>query len=87
MLDGLFVASLISTCIQAIKEAKQPTIPAENWANKELYHKDLMSDISMEQLFAPSMWAICLSSAILSSCARSKTLSAFIYLLLSKLST
>lgn len=50
MLDGLFVASLIGTCVQAIKESCQPKIPAENWANKELYHKDLMSGISGEQL-------------------------------------
>ena len=26
--------------LQAIKEARQPVIPAENWANKDLYHKD-----------------------------------------------
>ena len=50
MLDGLFIASIIGTCVQAIKEARQPKIPAENWANKELYHKDLMSDMSSEQL-------------------------------------
>lgn len=50
MLEGLFIASLFSTFAQAIKEAKRPQIPAENWANKELYYKDLMSDISNEQL-------------------------------------
>lgn len=50
MFDGLFIASLIGTCVQAIKEVKEPTIPAENWANKELYHKDLMSGMSGEQL-------------------------------------
>lgn len=49
MFGGLFVASLICTCCQAIKEACEPTIPAENWANKELYHKDLMAGISVEQ--------------------------------------
>ena len=49
MLHGLFIASLIGTCYQAIKEAFEPTIPAENWANKELYHKDLMSGMSAEQ--------------------------------------
>lgn len=48
--DGLFFASFIGTCAQAIKEARQPVIPAENWNNKELYHKDLMSGISEEQL-------------------------------------
>lgn len=48
--DGLFIASFIGTCAQAIKEARQPVIPAENWNNKELYHEDLMSGISEEQL-------------------------------------
>lgn len=49
MLDGLFIVSLISSCYQAIKEKLEPTIPAENWANKELYHQDLMSGVSVEQ--------------------------------------
>lgn len=50
MFDGLFYASFIGTCVQAINEARQPVIPAENWANKELYHEDLMSGVSGEQL-------------------------------------
>ena len=49
MLDGLFIVSLVTTCIQAIKEKYQPTIPAENWANKELYHKDMMNNVPIEQ--------------------------------------
>ena len=49
MLDGLFIASLISSLYQGIKESLEPTIPAENWANKELYHKDLMNGVSAEQ--------------------------------------
>ena len=49
MLDGLFIASLIGSCVQLIKETFEPTIPAENWANKELYHKDIMSGVSAEQ--------------------------------------
>ena len=49
MLHGLFIASLIYTCVQAIKEACEPVIPAENWANKELYHKDLMNGVPAEQ--------------------------------------
>ena len=49
-LDGLFIVSLIGTCVQAVNEARQPEIPAENWNNKELYHEDLMSGISGEQL-------------------------------------
>ena len=49
MLDGLFIASLIGSCYQTIKEMFEPTIPAENWANKDLYHKDLMAGVSVEQ--------------------------------------
>lgn len=49
MLDGLFIASLIGTCYQAIKEYCQPVIPAENWANKELIHKDRMAGISEKE--------------------------------------
>ena len=49
MLDGLFIASLIASGYQAIKEGLEPTIPAENWANKELYHQDLMNGVSVEQ--------------------------------------
>lgn len=49
MLEGLFVASLICTCSQLIKESCQPTIPAENWANKELYYKDMMDGVPIEQ--------------------------------------
>lgn len=51
MMFGLFaIASIICTGVQAIKEACEPTIPAENWANKELYHKDLMNGVPMEQI-------------------------------------
>ena len=49
MLKGLFLFSLISTCVEAVKEACAPTIPAENWANKDLYHQDLMAGVSIEQ--------------------------------------
>lgn len=49
MFDGLFIASLITSCAQGIKEKLEPTIPAENWANKELYHQDLMNGVSVEQ--------------------------------------
>ena len=54
MLEGLFIASLIGTVYQAIKEARQPTIPAENWSNKELIHKDRMSGVS-EKEFARNL--------------------------------
>lgn len=49
MFDGLFIASIIATIVQGVKEKFEPTIPAENWANKELYHKDLMNGIPIEQ--------------------------------------
>lgn len=44
---GLF--SIFSTAKQTIKESLEPTIPAENWANKELYHQDLMKGMSAEE--------------------------------------
>lgn len=49
MLGGLFTASLIATCCQLIKEKLEPEIPAENWANYDLYHKDMMDGMSAEQ--------------------------------------
>ena len=33
-----------------IKEKCEPTIPAENWANKDLYQKDMMSGMSQKEL-------------------------------------
>lgn len=42
MLHGLFLASLISTCYQAIKDAFITPIPAEKWENKDLIHRDIM---------------------------------------------
>lgn len=51
MLGGLFIASLIGTATQAIKEAREPVIPAENWANKDLINKDRASGISDKQFF------------------------------------
>lgn len=49
MLHGLFIASLIITGYQLIKEACEPTVPAENWTNKELYHQDMMNGVSVEE--------------------------------------
>lgn len=49
MFDGLFIASLITTCIQGIKEKLEPTIPAENWSNYDLYRQDMMDGVSIEQ--------------------------------------
>jgi len=44
---GIF--SIVSSIGRAIKEAAEPEIPAENWANKELYHQDIMNGVSAEQ--------------------------------------
>jgi hypothetical protein len=49
MFDLLFAVSIIGTIAQVVKEARTTTIPAENWANKELYHKDIMNGVSVEQ--------------------------------------
>lgn len=49
MFDGLLIASLLGAIVDGIKTAFVPTIPAENWANKELYYKDLMDGVSAEQ--------------------------------------
>lgn len=49
MVHGFLIASIISTCYQGVKNLFESTIPAENWGNRELYHKDLMSGVSVEQ--------------------------------------
>lgn len=49
MFGLLGLVSILGTGYQLIKEACEPTIPAENWANKELYHQDLMNGVSVEQ--------------------------------------
>lgn len=50
MLDLLLMIPIIGSTVQAIKNACATTIPTENWENRELYHKDLMSGMSDEQL-------------------------------------
>lgn len=50
MLHGLFIASLVSNCYQAIKDAFSPVVPAENWANKDLIHKDRMNGMSEKEI-------------------------------------
>jgi len=49
MFDLLFIVSIVGSAVQLVKETCTPTIPAENWANKELYHKDIMDGVSIEQ--------------------------------------
>lgn len=49
MFDLLFVVSIAGTIVQVVKEACEKSVPAENWANKELYHKDIMDGVPIEQ--------------------------------------
>lgn len=41
--------SLLGTLLEGIKESAEPTIPAENWANKDLIYQDRMKGISEEE--------------------------------------
>ena len=49
MLDGLFIVSLINSCVQLFKESSEKVIPEKNWSNKEEYYKDFMNGVSIEQ--------------------------------------
>jgi hypothetical protein len=48
MFDLLFLVSIAGTIAQVVKEACAKPVPAENWANKELYHKDIMDGVPIE---------------------------------------
>lgn len=47
MLGLLF--AVIGAAAQSVKETCTTTVPAENWANKELYYKDIMDGVPVEQ--------------------------------------
>lgn len=49
MFRGVFIASLIGTIYNGIKDARESTIPAKNWSNKELYYQDAMNGVSAKQ--------------------------------------
>lgn len=49
MFDFIGIVSIVFSTAQAIKDAFTPTIPAENWENKELYYKDVMNGVPVEQ--------------------------------------
>lgn len=49
MFDALFIVSIIGSCVDMFKERLEPVIPAKNWANKELYNKDIMNGVPIEQ--------------------------------------
>lgn len=46
---AFFIASLIGAGVKLIKEAMEKPIPAENWANKDLYYEDMVNGVSVEQ--------------------------------------
>ena len=45
----LFIFSIILVCIEVFNEYREKEIPAEYWANKELYHKDVMDGVPIER--------------------------------------
>lgn len=49
MFNLILIISIIGTIIQFTKEKFEKPIPAENWANKELYYKDIANGVSVEQ--------------------------------------
>ena len=46
----LGIVAIIYVIYQIIKEALEPTLTAEHWANKELQHKDRMSGMPEEEI-------------------------------------
>lgn len=49
MIDLVLALSIIFAVIQLIKESFEKPIPAENWANMELYYKDIANGVPIEQ--------------------------------------
>ena len=49
MFDLLFAVSIVGSIVQIFKEATAKEVPAENWANKELYYKDVANGVPIEQ--------------------------------------
>lgn len=49
MLDLLAAVSIVGIVVQTVKDACATKIPAENWANKELYYKDIAKGVPSEQ--------------------------------------
>lgn len=42
--------STVATAVGLVKEATEKPVPAENWANKELYYKDINDGVPMKQV-------------------------------------
>lgn len=49
MFDLMFIVSAIGDCIGGVKERFEKPIPAENWANKNLYNQDIANGVSVEE--------------------------------------
>lgn len=49
MFGLLFAISAVCTAVQLFKEVGSRPVPVENWANKELYYKDVMNGVPVEQ--------------------------------------
>lgn len=49
MFNLVFIISIICAVVQLVKEKCEKPIPAENWANKELYYKDIADGVPVEQ--------------------------------------
>ena len=49
MFGLLGLVSIIGTGIQVVKESMEKPIPTENWANKDLYYKDMMDGVPIEK--------------------------------------
>ena len=49
MFDLLFIISIVGAIVEIVREKCEKPIPAENWANRELYHQDIMNGVSAEQ--------------------------------------
>lgn len=50
MLHGLFTAALISTCVSEVKRMFEPTITAEQRANKKLLDQDIIKGVPYKQI-------------------------------------
>lgn len=50
MLDLLGIASILHSVKEIVSESLEKEIPAENWANKELKHEDIMNGVAINQV-------------------------------------
>ena len=41
---------VLGAIVEYIKEKREPEIPAENWANEDLKHQDIMNGVPMDQI-------------------------------------